>query len=138
MQKEKTNHYSILILSLVIILGVVLSTGCSIPKIVEDTHSYKIAPGEQEVVTIELEVNEKVDLTVEVIDDQSNTSTPQESKNIGIQVVNPSGLYTVSYMRVGRGDFMVLAEKAGTHTITLDNRYSSVPKSIDLTIKHRD
>jgi hypothetical protein len=52
-------------------------------------------------------------------------------------VTNPSGHYAVSYIRVGAGDFMVLAEEAGVYVITLDNSYSSfTPKSVTLTMEY--
>jgi hypothetical protein len=118
-------------------LGTVLITACGDQNIAEDTTSYSIDQGDKRIISIFLEKNERLDLTVAVTDDRTIQPTIQEPMNIGISVVNPSGQYVVQYIRVGAGDFMVLAEEAGVYVITLDNSYSSfAPKSVTLTMKY--
>ena len=118
------------------LLGVVSATACVGPKIEEDTQNYSINSGDKRIISVVLEKNDRLDLTIGVTDDRTIQPTIQEPMNIGIMVVSPSGQYAVPYTRVGAGYFIVLAEEDGIFVITLDNSYSSfTPKSVTLTMR---
>lgn len=120
------------------LLGAVSVTACKEPNILEVTHNYNIDAGEKRVISIVLERNDRLDLTITVIgNDSGSTSTPALGGDIGIQVNDPSGQAAVPFTRVESGNFIVLAEEDGVYVVTLDNSYSIfTPKSVTLVMRY--
>jgi len=120
-----------------ILLAIIFVIGCTNQNSSKEIQSYYIAPEDQKTIALNLETNERVDLIVEVVESNRSDSTPPESNNIGISVTGPDGQSVVEYTRFGRGEFMVLAERAGRYTVILDNSYEiKFPKTVTFTLNH--
>ena len=119
-------------------LGAVSVTACKEPNILEVTHNYTIDAGEKRVISVVLEKDDRLDLTITVLgNDPGSTSTPAPGGDIGIQVNDPSGQAAVPFTRVESGNFIVMAEEDGVYVVTLDNSYSIfTPKSVTLLMKY--
>lgn len=140
MEIRKLLNLRILIIFLVLIIGMIVFTGCK-GSDYTDIKTYEIAPGDQEIILIILEKDVRVDVRMDTTivndNDYSATSITQEPGNIGIKIDDPNGQHVVEYMRVRAGDFMILAEVNGEYVIILDNSNSlSTTKNVTLKIKY--
>lgn len=90
------------------------------------TENYSINAGGKRVISIVLEKNDRLDLSVTVA-----------SHDIGIKVDEPSGQVAVQYARVESGNFVVIAKEDGVYVVTLDNSHSLfTPKSVTVVLKY--
>jgi len=114
-----------------------LFTACDSSPTKIEARIYDIEPGEKQQVKIELQQDERLDITIEVEIAENGNAITQVDENIGIQIISPEGEDIVSEMRIGFGEFMVLAEEEGDYIITLDNSYSpSTHKHVKVKLKY--
>lgn len=132
---KKQTRFSTMLL-VIIILGLLISTACNSSKTTREITEYTIGAESSQVVPIILEKAQRIDISVQVKSTSGNDSNKKQAEDIGIMIINPSGVNVVQYMRIGYGDFMVLAEESGTFEITLDNGYAQYLKSVSMTIEY--
>ena len=119
------------------LLGTILFVSCKEPNILEVTHSYNIDAGEKRVISVVLEKDDRLDLTVAVHSTNQGLFSTLAPGDIGIQVDNPSGQASIPFTRVESGNFIVIADEYGVYVMTLDNSISIfTPKNVSLIMKY--
>lgn len=102
----------------------ILFTACGSSPAKTESGVYNVRPGEIQQIKIELQQNERLDITVDVEIVERSGDGAQTDETIGLRITSPKGDDIVSYMRIGFGEFMVLAEEGGNYIVTLDNSQS--------------
>jgi hypothetical protein len=123
--------------AIIAISCVILLSACGNSPTKTESRVYDVEPGEKQQIKIELQQDERLDITIDVEIAEEGNAITQGDENIGIRIVSPEGYDIVSEMRIGFGEFMVLAEEAGDYIITFDNHYSpSTHKRIMVMLKY--
>ena len=134
----RTVKVKMFLLAIIMIACSIILSACggNSPTKIE-SRVYDLGPGEKQQINIELQQDERLDITIEVEIAENGNAITQVDENIGIQIVSPKGDDIVSEMRIGFGEFMVLAEERGDYIITLDNSYSpSTQKHVMVKLKY--